>query len=435
MSAVADLPRLRATLGSRELARLLDALQRRLELGRPLTGTLTLAAVAPAERAAIDALFGRKSTRGSSLRVNLDELAAILREARIGDDLALAVRALRGTIVDRRAAESRAAAAWAQVWAEASRAFDSHAALRPWLARLHQLGVVRRLCGGEPDAGAALLRDLAQVVRALPARAEPLASLAARLFGDAHALDPGTPRATLAVRAAARLGSVAFADDAEGRRAAWASVGVMCDELSTPVLVFNLTARDDTPLGRLLRAAHAETEPVHVSLRVLLRSPLGVASGLGGARVFVCENPTIVALAAARLGAKCAPLVCVNGQFATPALVLLRHLQAAGATLFYHGDFDPAGLVIARRAMAEAGARPWRFRAEDYRAAPKGIAFGTAPGAAPWDRELREAMRADGRAVHEEAVFETLAADLAAGSPPAPVGPGSSSPLLGGPAS
>jgi len=51
---------------------------------------------------------------------------------------------------------------------------------------------------------------------------------AARLFGDAHALDAGSPRATLAVRAAALLGGVIFEDDAEGRRT---SVTVAADEL------------------------------------------------------------------------------------------------------------------------------------------------------------------------------------------------------------
>src|SRR5690606_34814342 len=160
-------------------------------------------------------------------------------------------------------------------------------------------------------------------------------------FGDAHALDAGTPRATLAVRAAARLGGVHFQDDAEGWRAAWASVGVMCDELSTPALVFNLAGAAATPLTRLLGDACAAGEPIHVSLRLLLRWPLASDPGLAGERVFVCENPTIVALAAARIGHGCAPLVCINGQFATPSLVLLRQLRAAGAHLYYHGDFDP----------------------------------------------------------------------------------------------
>jgi len=195
--------------------------------------------------------------------------------------------------------------------------------------------------------------------------------------------------------------------------AAWASAGVMCDELSTPALVLNLPATGETPLGRLLRSARADAEPLHVSLRLLLRHPLRDDPAFAQREVFVCENPTIVALAAAGIGRACAPLVCVNGQFATPSLVLLRQLRQAGARLRYHGDFDPTGLMIARRAMAEGEGRPWRFGAEDYLAAPKSIAFAGEPGPTPWDPALSDAMRVDRRIVHEEAVFGKLAEDLA----------------------
>ena len=107
-----------------------------------------------------------------------------------------------------------------------------------------------------------------------------------------------------------------------------------------------------------------------------------------------------------------APLICVNGQFATPALILLRQLRDAKARLHYHGDFDLPGLQIARRVMAESSANPWRFGAADYLSAPKGDAFVGEVPATPWDRGLREVMRAEARIVHEEVVFEKLVADL-----------------------
>lgn len=410
-----DLARLRATLGVPELARLLDALQHRAELGRPLTGPLNLSAATPAERAAIDAIFGRQSTRGRTLRIDLDLLAATLREAGIAAGLHEALEALRGDIVDRRSSDRERAGAWAAVWHEADAAFSPWPALRTWIATLARLGTLRRLAGDDAALAASWLRDLVRIVAALPAAAEPLPALAARLFGDAHALDPGTARATLAVRAAARLGGVPFENDAEGRRAAWGGVGVMCDELSTPALVLNLPATGESPLDQLLRTGCAHGDPVHVSLRLLLRYPISRDAALAGRPVFVCENPTVVALAADRLGRACAPLVCVNGQFATPSLILLRQLRQAGARLHYHGDFDPAGVKIARRAMAEGGAQPWRFGAADYIAAPKGERFAGHVGATPWDDALAPAMEADGRSAHEEAVFALLADDLARG--------------------
>jgi uncharacterized protein (TIGR02679 family) len=413
MNSAADLPRLRATLGDPRLTRLLTLLRRRLEQGLPLTGRATLGGATPAERAAVDELFGRRPTTGASLTIDLDLLASQLHAACICNDLVNAVQILAGPIDNRRAARETREQAWSVIHASADLIGVEQPLLRAWLTKLMASGVLKRLAQDDPKQAAALIGEIGRIAKAFPAAAEPLASFAARLFGDAHALDPGTPRATLAVRAAARVGGIHFEDDAEGRRAAWASVGVMCDELSTPVLVLNLVGTNETPLTRLLRSACADTEPLHVSLRLLLRWPLANDPAINGRQIFVCENPTIVALAAARLGQECAPLVCVNGQFATPSLVLLRQLRAAGAQLWYHGDFDPAGLAIARRAMAESGARPWRFCATDYASAPKGVKFSGSPGSTPWDETLREAMRVDGRTVHEEAVFSALAEDLA----------------------
>lgn len=85
--------------------------------------------------------------------------------------------------------------------------------------------------------------------------------------------------------------------------------------------------------------------------------------------------------------------------------------------MYYHGDFDPAGLVIARRAMTEGGAILWRYGASDYLAAPKSVLFEGSPGPTPWDSDLANTMQANGRLVHEEAVFDSLAEDLARPSP------------------
>jgi uncharacterized protein (TIGR02679 family) len=408
-----DLPRLRATLGDQRLARLVALLRHRLELGTPLTGSITLTGTSAMERAASDELLGRRPTSGATLTIDLDALTDTLRAAGICDDLAEGVTSLLGPIANRRAAIREREAEWAGLWSKTRQAFSNRPGLVGWIEDLERTGAMKRLSGDDPERAAIVFRDVTQILDALPAQAEPLAVLAARLLGDAHALDPGSPRATLAIRAAARMGAIEFQDDAEGRRAAWAGVGVMCDELSTPALVFNLPAAAETPLGRLLRAAIADAEPLHISLRLLLRHPLRDDSALTQRDVFVCENPTIVALAAARIGQCCAPLVCVNGQFGTPSLVLLRQLREAGARLHHHGDFDPAGLVIARRAMAEGMALPWRFGAQDYVVAPKSVPFAGEPGPTPWDPALSDAMRLDRRTVHEEAVFGTLAEDLA----------------------
>ena len=185
---------------------------------------------------------------------------------------------------------------------------------------------------------------------------------------------------------------------------------MLCDELSAPVLTLGLRGDGQGLTDRALRL-HAEAgEPYRLTTRQLLREPPALASP---ATVYVCENPTVVAAAANRLGAATAPLVCLEGQPRTAARVLLGLLAAAGARLAYHGDFDWAGIQIGNLMVRRHGAAPWRFCSADYQAARGGRALEGSPVAAVWDGELQAAMVAGGRAVHEEEVLEVLLGDLA----------------------
>jgi uncharacterized protein (TIGR02679 family) len=395
---IRDAERLRQVLGGPELAWLVQRAWRRLARGRT-GGSVTLGHATAAQRDAVERLLGRRAAPGHSISMRLDDLEALLRQAGICDDLVEAMEALGGPLVDARARRQETEAAWAGLVSAGS---------RPWLEELRATGLLRRLARNDLAVARELLRRALEVERRLPARGLPLAELAAAVTGDSHALDPGTPLGTIAVRIAAGQGGAW--DGAEARRDAWASAGVLCDELSAPVLTLGLRGDGPGLTDRALRL-HAEAgEPYRLTTRQLLREPPALASG---ATVHVCENPTVVAAAANRLGATCAPLVCLEGQPRTAARVLLELLAAAGARLAYHGDFDWAGIQIGNLVVRRHGAVPWRFCSADYRAARGGRALEGSPVAALWDPELQAAMLAGGRAVHEEEVLEVLLVDLA----------------------
>jgi uncharacterized protein (TIGR02679 family) len=215
-------------------------------------------------------------------------------------------------------------------------------------------------------------------------------------------------------------------DAEESRRARWARLGVTVNELALPVLCLNLPlldgaehahreAQDSTPLdGALASGPSVPGEPVHISLRRLLRRP--PALRVAGRDVFVCENPNIVAIAADRLGSACAPMVCTDGMPAAAQQTLLAQLAAGGARLRYHGDFDWAGLAIGNFVMRKFGAEPWRFGTMDYlsAAAGNGVALrGDEQVMAQWDDRLTRVMSDRRIVVHEEGVVEALLTDLA----------------------
>ena len=200
-----------------------------------------------------------------------------------------------------------------------------------------------------------------------------------------------------------REGSFVEEDD----RTLWARAGVLVNELARPALFLNLPAQ-----GGGTFAAEAG-EPAYATLRRLLRSPpeLDVA----GRTVHVCENPNLVAIAADRLGPRCAPLVCTDGMPAAAQRTLLALLAKAQANLLYHGDFDWPGLRIANLVMRSSGARPWRFSAGDYLSSvggPPGQKLEGTPTLADWDTALAPAMQERGLAIPEEAVAAALLQDL-----------------------
>lgn len=406
--------RLFRLLGGDALADLRKRLRRHFErtaADDPTEG-LRLTGLAPEEREALASLMGRPHSRAKSIVVDVGIVDAALREAGIAASLRQALELLDGPIVNRADARAEAQGRWSAV-ASGSR----HPGLATFLQTPAGLGLLKRL-SRQDCSRASALRDGADVIlECLPAGGLPRAQLAAERLGDAHALDPDRPIATLVLSAWRHFeGSLPAEDNDEPRKAerareTWARAGVLVNELARPALVLNLPTDDDRGcFGKL-------GEPAYASLRLLLRTP--PAWAVAGRTVHVCENPNLVAIAADRLGSRCAPLVCTDGMPAAAQRTLLSQLAAGGARLLYHGDFDWPGIRIANHVMQVHGAGPWQFQTADYQAAlsfvpRKGHSIGGEPVPASWDAALAVVMQRHALAIPEESLATSLLRDLVA---------------------
>lgn len=198
---------------------------------------------------------------------------------------------------------------------------------------------------------------------------ELLAVLAARAFGDAHALDRERALGRAAARLAAYLQAARSGErtedplsSAQAWRDAWSGVGVACDEVSSMVLVLGLPLRGPSPAAAITAAAGAE--PVWLTLRSLRQPPVPAP---GVTEVFVCENPSVIEAAADRLGPGSAPLICTFGRPSLAATILLSALAQAGVTLRIGADGDATGTAIVTELLALApGSARWRLQAGVY---------------------------------------------------------------------
>lgn len=326
----------------------------------------------PAERKSVGRLLPARWTP-SRADVSIKELRAGLGEHGVTlEDLVVAVS---GPLRDREAEAVRAAAAEDERVAALASLVDAlHVPLTAPLHTAAADALGRLVLGRAParERSDAVLR----VVQALPASGDvSLAVFAAAEFADAHALDRSRPlgRAVarfLAVRAAVvgardRRGEP-DGHDPEGRgeqenaalvlefvdplsapeswRAAWASGGVTCDEVSAQVLVLNLPLVGEASAVR--QCAASPGEPTWLTLRAL-RGRFALAQPCD---VFVCENPSIVEAAAAAFGTSTHPLICTFGRPSTAAWELLRGLGPA--RLHVRADEDATGWSIVNAVLA-----------------------------------------------------------------------------------
>lgn len=434
LTEAAPLERLQRLLGGPELSELRQRLRGRYERGEQ-RDTFTLTGLVAGERRALTGLLGRSAKPAVSMRLSMIELDAAIVRAGLAGGLRSALEMLDGPIRDLAGERCAARESWSTLLASMP-----EPRLATLVSQAAGAGLLKRLSGRDASRARELVDQASRVLARLPARGIPLARLAAEAIGDSHGLDAGRPVATLVLRACgsaetrtsqvstsnsvagadtatdmggadavanagASAGTVARAELDERPREQWARLGVAVNELAMPALCLNL-------------GIAAPGEPVHVSLRKLIRTP--PSWDIASRTVFVCENPNIVAIAADSLGPACAPLVCTEGMPGAAQQALLRQLATCGARLRYHGDFDWAGLAIGNFIARTFGTAPWAFGAADYLSACAGISRERNPHTplsgerieAIWDDGLAGEMAERGIAVHEEALADTLLKDL-----------------------
>jgi uncharacterized protein (TIGR02679 family) len=403
-----DAGRLGRLLGNPGAAWLVERVRERIVHGRPLTGTVSLAQPDDLQRRAAENLLGRAPGAGRSLTVRLDAVDAVLRRSGVSPQgLEAAVLALTGPVAPRAETREREVRAWAEALAPLA---GLRAELAGWTGRIRRDGLVRRLAR-TPEAATPLVTAAVQALRELPVEPPmPRAAFAARYLSGAHVLDEGTPLATLVLSGIRALTGFPDGDGAEWRRAAWASGGLLRDDVSSTVLTLNL--RGTPALDWMADGG----EPAVLTLRSLTRhDPGGITTATG--TVHVCENPAVLSAAADSLGPSCPPMVCLQGQPSAAALTLLRGLSARGAGILYHGDFDWGGMHIATALGRGVPWRPWRYGAADYETAVAGVSepqgLTGAVAQTPWDPALAAALTEHGVRVEEESVLDDLLSDLA----------------------
>lgn len=352
----------------------------------------------------LESLLGRKPTS----RVDLTSLERALVARDIAADLDGALtrlgfppseearerRAKRERLNAARRALAEEVRSWREPWA------------REWARDVRKSGLLSGLDARKTTSLIANVRRLLDRLDRSSSSCESRTELAAGLFGSSHALDLGTPLATLVTHALRyRVG-----DRKSSERALWEKAGILADRVSAPALAWSVPAKGDSPLARQMRGATESKLPLHASLFALRMHPVALQPRTF---VLVVENPRLVEAAAERALPGC--VVAGNGNPSAAVMELLAQMRQSGVSILYHGDFDAPGIAICRR-MFDFGLTPWMMDACDYE---RGILLAKRKrvrlqrgsgdcGPTPWDNSLQTVFEKRRMVIHEEFVVDDV---------------------------
>ena len=236
------------------------------------------------------------------------------------------------------------------------------------------------------------LRVVGQALVKLPGMAgagTQLALFASQLTSDPHYFDQHRPARQLLLHALSHYFNVEKPNSTFAEAELLYRAGLFNPEINNYTICFGLLGQQrGTHLHPGWAGFFQEEETLQLSLENLNRieqivSPTGV--------VYVVENPAVFSalvdrwrwgrgrgaaseydfahkLAENDFTIPVPSLVCANGQINLATLVLLEKVVATGAVLYYSGDFDPEGLLIADRLKDRFGEalHLWRYSLEDY---------------------------------------------------------------------
>ena len=142
--------------------------------------------------------------------------------------------------------------------------------------------------------------------------------------------------------------------------------GILRDDVSNYALAAGVRAEDRA--GKLhagMEGFFEEGEPVQIPLSVIAEWKSAFCPEN---RMYIVENPSVYAVLCGKWNRRCG-LMCMNGQPRFSSLLLLDLLAESGTEVWYAGDIDPEGLLIAQRLKRYYRGKfhLWHMSAEDYK--------------------------------------------------------------------
>jgi len=343
-------------------------------LGR-IGGSVQINKLTDAERDALAGIMRRDYSQQRSATIHLDKFNHALSNTRFSRiDLKDLLDAYAGETIQSREDQEREYAVKKAAFFEKLRQSTSHLRSESWLNNILSKGPGTRSAhlayDRQPERLKTWLLNIFHALENLPdtggnVNYRRLPVFAADITGDPHGLDVDTEQGKIFISALKYLRSME--DDGLSYQPS-----VLSAEQLNELLEFYGLVRDDilnfvTVIGlkgllydgkKIWQDAYEQGMVKNIPLKELTRlsSITTPFAGDGRLAVYVVENSGVFSELVDRLkdaadthGWPYRPLICTHGQFKLATWFLLDMLVKLDTEIYYSGDFDPEGLLMAQR--------------------------------------------------------------------------------------
>lgn len=200
-------------------------------------------------------------------------------------------------------------------------------------------------------------------------RYEYLPAFSAAVSGNPHHYDEGMEYTLLLYYAIDDMlclnAMVSSTMVAEERHRLLLKAGLIRDDVSNNAMVYSIRAWKEEGEHLGIAGFYTQGEPISITLSTIIR--LKSVKCIKDC-IYVVENPIVFAKIMEGGGKS---VLCVNGQPNLAVLLLLDLIAQNGGNIFYNGDFDPEGLLIAQRLKNryKNALVFWHYAEEDFQKA------------------------------------------------------------------
>lgn len=244
-----------------------------------------------------------------------------------------------------------------------------------------------------------------------------LAIFAADITGNPHYFDRGSTAGQLLAHAISYCFQEKIPHTAYQWRSMLLHVGIIADTISSMVHAYGLHLETDEGWHPAYEAFCQRKEPCVITLENM--------NSIKGVRVenncvYIVENEMVFSYLVSAVRNKEVTILCTSGQPRAVAVKLLQLMADCGITMYYSGDTDPDGVLIADRLRNLYGnsLQIWRMGAKEYRKSVSEEAIGVLGIVKlenvqePILRETAEAIKKQGLAGYQENIRDLLLLDI-----------------------